>query len=148
MMNDARTSDLERWLRTTGQTIDTEFDAPRALTERLRFVAQLLADIGSPVVGPALALRTASGLAIAVPIDGELVVGRETPAKLVLDDRRLSKQHFRIRLADNGPILEDLKSRNGTYVNGVKTRQCLLRDGNIIEAGSHVFVFLDRMMSL
>jgi hypothetical protein len=147
-MNAPATSDLEQWLRTNGQTIDTALDAPRAVTERLRFVAGLLAELEKPPAGPALVFRPPAQRAIAEPIDGVLTVGRQSPANLVFDDRRLSRSHFAIRRSSDGHVLVDKDSRNGTYVNGSRVKTSHLRDGNIIEAGAQVFVFLDQLAAV
>jgi pSer/pThr/pTyr-binding forkhead associated (FHA) protein len=73
------------------------------------------------------------------------VAGRGAPAGLVLNDNRLSRQHFRVQIAAGDAVLEDLRSRNGTFVNGTRAVRCWLRDGDIIEAGGQVFVFLNKL---
>ena len=50
-------------------------------------------------------------------IDRELVVGRED-ADLTIGDPELSRRHALLRPADRGVEIEDLKSLNGTIVNG------------------------------
>src|SRR4051812_33457222 len=39
------------------------------------------------------------------------------PPDVVLDDPRVSRRHARITLSDGGIVVEDLDSRNGTFVN-------------------------------
>jgi pSer/pThr/pTyr-binding forkhead associated (FHA) protein len=52
-------------------------------------------------------------------IEGEAeVIGRSTRCDLSLADRFLSRQHARIYLEDDGWLIEDMGSRNGTFVNG------------------------------
>lgn len=51
---------------------------------------------------------------------GEFVIGRSSTCNLVLDDALVSRQHARIVVSDQGATLEDLGSRNGVRVNGIK----------------------------
>lgn len=48
----------------------------------------------------------------------ELVIGRDDRCDVVIPDRQVSRQHARITLRDEGYILKDLGSKNGTFVNG------------------------------
>lgn len=50
--------------------------------------------------------------------DGEIIVGRQPTCDLVLRSQSVSRQHARIVRRDNACFVEDLGSRNGTYVNG------------------------------
>jgi pSer/pThr/pTyr-binding forkhead associated (FHA) protein len=83
-----------------------------------------------------------------VPIRSELVVGRETGGRgLTLSaDLYLGRSHFVIRTQAEDCLLEDLNSRNGVAVNDPKNRvrSRVLRDGDIIFAGDHVFLFLSQ----
>jgi diguanylate cyclase (GGDEF)-like protein len=67
---------------------------------------------------------------------GELVLGRAPASEVRLEDDGISRQHARVR-SDNGRAwIEDLGSRNGTYVNGVKlTTPTELREGDKIQLG-------------
>ena len=47
-----------------------------------------------------------------------LIIGREETCDLVIPDRQVSRQHARIRLEADRYVLEDLGSKNGTFVNG------------------------------
>lgn len=50
-------------------------------------------------------------------IDGTLVIGRDAECDIVIPDRQVSRQHARITKGTNGIILEDLGSKNGTFLN-------------------------------
>jgi pSer/pThr/pTyr-binding forkhead associated (FHA) protein len=78
----------------------------------------------------------------ATEIAGELVVGREAPATLAVEDTKLSRRHFRILNDGTACSIEDLRSRNGTYVNGRRVERQELCDGDVIEAGGQMFVLL------
>lgn len=50
----------------------------------------------------------------------DVVVGRDDSADIVIPERQISRQHVRIFRQDNVYYIEDLQSRNGTWVNGNK----------------------------
>jgi pSer/pThr/pTyr-binding forkhead associated (FHA) protein len=135
---------LEAWLTRTGETAFSTPQVSPGLFDRLKIVLALVAEARPPADLPALVFRNTEGRACAVSIKESLVVGRDPPAKLVLAGRKLSRQHFHI--IRHGPVyvIEDLQSRNATFVNGVKIATQELLDGDVIEAGEHVFVFLKK----
>lgn len=54
-----------------------------------------------------------------VPVDGEVTVGRGGGCALVIaDDQYASTVHARVFRSGRDLVVEDLGSRNGTYVNG------------------------------
>src|SRR5687768_8203555 len=68
----------------------------------------------------------------------ELVIGREAPGEgLIADDVEISRQHARIsRTPQDEWGVEDLGSRNGTFVNGHRIEgHELLAAGDSIELG-------------
>ncbi len=74
------------------------------------------------------------------------VIGRYDPADLVIDQPRISRQHARIVYRDFGYFLEDLSSRNGTFVNGrsTETDPIRLNDGDeIVFGGAVSYYFFD-----
>jgi DNA-binding response OmpR family regulator len=64
----------------------------------------------------------------------EIILGRGEECDYHVDDRQVSREHARIRRTDRGYLLEDLDSKNGTFLNGspVKSPQ-LLQDGDVIQ---------------
>jgi hypothetical protein len=72
------------------------------------------------------------------------VIGRAKEIAFPLDDRCLSRYHAMIRLAEPGFELIDLKSTNGTFVNGepVKYRKAL-KEGDRVRLGSLAFTFYE-----
>lgn len=62
-------------------------------------------------------------------------IGRQTQSGLSLPLDSVSRQHAQIKLQDGQWVLSDLKSSNGTYVNGEKINQTTLRDGDRITLG-------------
>ena len=74
-----------------------------------------------------------------LPVSGTLTVGREAPADLVVPDRFLSRTHFQILCQDMIHIFTDPGSSNGTYLNGVRLRQAVLKPRDAIFAGRTAF---------
>lgn len=66
--------------------------------------------------------------------EDELVIGRGGECGLVLPERQVSREHVRIYRAGDTYYLEDLDSKNGTWVNGrqIKGEPVALRDGDEI----------------
>jgi predicted component of type VI protein secretion system len=48
----------------------------------------------------------------------EFLIGRDERCDLVISDRLVSRRHARVLLDDGEYLLEDLHSKNGTFVNG------------------------------
>jgi DNA-binding winged helix-turn-helix (wHTH) protein len=67
---------------------------------------------------------------------GEAIIGRDPGAAVRLDDPSVSRQHARMLVAAQSAVLEDLGSKNGTYVGEVKVdRPTPLSDGDQIRIG-------------
>lgn len=66
-------------------------------------------------------------------IKEKMVIGREAPSDLVYQIPTISKRHFHIRRQGGGFVIEDLRSTNGTYLNGLPVHEPVpLRDGDEI----------------
>lgn len=68
-------------------------------------------------------------------------VGRDSRCEIYLDDTETSRKHAEIDFVDDAFVLTDLKSSNGTLVNGQMIESRILRDGDRIQIGRYVFVF-------
>lgn len=74
--------------------------------------------------------------------EGENILGRAPDAAIWIDAPGVSRHHARIRLEAEGAALEDLGSKNGTYVGGRRiTAPAPLADGDQIRLGSVVVTF-------
>jgi FHA domain len=117
---------------------------------RLQRIADLMSRAGPLPPGPVLLWQKQDQSVGHVAVGAELIVGRQPgadTANLELpEDSYLGRRHFAIRRQDVDYVLEDLDSRNGIAVNDTSTRtqMRLLRDGDIIFAGDHIFLFLYR----
>jgi DNA-binding winged helix-turn-helix (wHTH) protein len=71
--------------------------------------------------------------------DGEHVVGRDPRADVHLDVASVSRYHARLCLNEGHIVIEDVGSRNGTFVRGEQIRSrspVALRDGENIRLGA------------
>jgi phosphoserine phosphatase RsbU/P len=72
------------------------------------------------------------------------VLGRHPDCDIVLDSGAVSRQHARIQRVENRIYIEDMQSRNGTYVNGRQIRdRHLLNDQDRITLCDVVMIFHD-----
>src|SRR5690606_7516008 len=69
------------------------------------------------------------------------VLGRGADAQVQLDDKLVSRHHAKVSPGEGGWVLEDLNTRNGTHVNGLREFHRPLEDGDRIELGPFVIVF-------
>jgi DNA-binding winged helix-turn-helix (wHTH) protein len=69
---------------------------------------------------------------------GENIVGRDETASVRLDHPMVSRRHARILVSAAGVIIEDLGSKNGTFINGrpVAADPTPLRDGSQLAFGT------------
>jgi len=66
-----------------------------------------------------------------------LRVGKAPDANdLVLGDETVSRVHFEIMRDAKGYLVRDLKSTNGTFLDGAEVKEAYLRAGSVIAAGS------------
>jgi transcriptional regulator with PAS, ATPase and Fis domain len=118
-------------------------------TSNLRFSGQrdephlpvllVVADSGHPRLAPAVRV---------VKVGSSFLIGRRPPpvsggmAAWTVRDGRVSASHAAIEETDDGFVLRDLTSTNGTMVDGTPvTRAVALRDGSVIFFGHQVAVF-------
>jgi hypothetical protein len=71
-------------------------------------------------------------------VDRELTIGRDPGADVTLEDVGVSRRHARLRLTDGAaPVIEDLGSANGTFVNGERIAgERRLADGDELQIGA------------
>ena len=75
-----------------------------------------------------------------ISLDQSMEIGRsEWTDYSFPDDIKMSGKHFRVTLNRDGCVIEDLQSKQGTWVNGVRVDRCALVDGSKIKAGATIF---------
>jgi len=68
---------------------------------------------------------------------GSILIGRSSKADLSLPDRSLSREHARLFKSEDGWVVEDLGSRNGTFINGQPVRRpAAVKAGDALTLGS------------
>ena len=75
-------------------------------------------------------------------VDGDNIIGRVEDAALWIDSTRVSRRHARIVVSGARATLEDLGSKNGTYLRGQQLGDpAALADGDEIGVGAVILVF-------
>jgi Nif-specific regulatory protein len=74
--------------------------------------------------------------------DAETIIGRDPGHRVAINDPLVSRRHCLIRNRGEKLLLSDLKSLNGTYVNGKLAQEHPLEHRDHIKVGSSQFVFL------
>lgn len=105
--------------------------------------------IRPPAPGPAAAgaarlvfVEGAALLGVSVPLEAEVVLGRDPGCALRLAAEDVSRRHARVAPAEGGHLVEDLGSTNGTFVNGEAIGARRLASGDRIRVGPFVARYL------
>jgi serine/threonine protein kinase len=75
----------------------------------------------------------------------QIILGRSSTNDVVVDYPDISRQHASLVFTSSGVMLKDLRSTNGTFLNGERViAEVLLRNGDEIRLGSSVrFIYLE-----
>lgn len=71
----------------------------------------------------------------------EFILGRGENCDVVIPHESISREHVRIKKLKPGYVIFDLKSKNGTYINGKPIVENLLKEGMSVRIGEVDFVF-------
>lgn len=94
------------------------------------FILQRKGDVAAPIVIPWTS--------------NELTIGGNASAEIVVHDPRVSDRHARVVWRDGKAIIVDLRSENGTFVNGRRIQSpMVLKVGDRIYVGDHTLQLLD-----
>jgi hypothetical protein len=80
---------------------------------------------------PALRIRCGNTPYTLVPADAPILIGRESPAQIRVDDPQISRVHARLAVNGGHWVLTDAGSTNGMFLDGVIEQQALAE----LEAG-------------
>lgn len=75
----------------------------------------------------------------------KMILGRELNTDICIPETSISRKHSEFSLTENGVVVMDLGSTNGTFVNDNKLEAqtpCLLNDGDHIRCGNTLFKFV------
>jgi len=77
-------------------------------------------------------------------IQTDLILGRGSDCDIIIPDRQVSRHHSHIFSGSQGTMVEDLGSKNGTYVNGDLLQEAvMLIDGDELQISlSQHFIYL------
>ncbi len=76
-----------------------------------------------------------------VPIGAEpITIGRGEDQTVSIPHRSLSRSHARIEASEGRFFISDLRSKNGTFLNGVQLQRQELRAGDILKLGDLTFL--------
>jgi len=121
---------------------------PKYLRTIHRFGYRFVGQVADP---PARRAPSASGVRMYLraadqqfPLaEGTTIIGRAADATIRLDMGGVSRHHARIVISNGEARVEDLQSKNGTFVRGQRIDAGhLLQDGDEIRVGSVVVAFL------
>ena len=70
-----------------------------------------------------------------------LIIGRRETSTIVIDNLAVSGTHAKVDMLEDGCLLTDLQSKNGTFVNGKLVTSHWLRPGDVVMIGKHTLVF-------
>ena len=92
-------------------------------------------DVESPAFLDLVRPNGRPGLRFPIVNLGATVIGREGPGVNIamVNDQSVSGRHAQVRREDGKFFLEDLKSRNGTYINLLGPHE--LKSGDVVQAG-------------
>jgi diguanylate cyclase (GGDEF)-like protein len=110
---------------------------PRGFSEETSAtpMVHLTGDVQGPK-RPCLVVIAGAHLGEIFPIEGELIIGRDLDVNLRLaEDEGVSRRHARVTPVADGALLADLGSQNGTYVDGDRIQERVLREGMKIRIG-------------
>lgn len=128
----APVSSSERWRMPGAGPEDEETD--RATT------ATATAEEGLWTLAVQKSANIPVGAAYALPEDSHALVGRAPDMDIFLDDTFVSAKHAAFEVVDGGLWVEDLRSTNGTLVNGKSIHEpTLLAIGDRVSVGDTVF---------
>jgi len=74
----------------------------------------------------------------------QITLGRDPKNSVFLNDMTVSRHHARIDLSGlptGYAVIEDLRSLNGTWVDGAIVNKAVLKDGSTIQIGTFRMVF-------
>lgn len=74
--------------------------------------------------------------------DQEALIGRGPDCHIVVRDPSVSRHHAKIARIYTGYFVEDLQSTNGVTLNGRRIHKHMLKDGDLVQIGTHELRFV------
>jgi pSer/pThr/pTyr-binding forkhead associated (FHA) protein len=74
----------------------------------------------------------------------EITIGRDISNQIPINDAEVSRKHVRLTLKNNGYVIEDLGSTNGTFINGQRISSAIqLKAGDLVAFGENVVLMFE-----
>lgn len=87
---------------------------------------------------PRLTVLRGPGAGRKLRVTDGVVIGRDDDAEIFIEESGISRRHAVVRVSGSVVSIEDLQSRNGTFVNGTRIRSCVLTSGDHVQLGTSV----------
>jgi DNA-binding winged helix-turn-helix (wHTH) protein len=140
-------TNLASLIKEVRRALDDTAETPRFIRTVHRFgywfIGELREDSASQATTPQSVRYWLVWLSRQIPVQaGEHILGRAPDASVWIDAAGVSRQHARLVVDDHGATLEDLGSKNGTFVGDQPvTAARRLLDGDQIRLGPVVITF-------
>lgn len=107
-------------------------------------IPQIGVDVaGEGEVGQLVVTRGSTAGAKYALTDAITTIGRHPQSSVFLDDITVSRRHAEVLRSDDGTfVLRDVGSLNGTYLDGERVPEALLREGAQLQIGKFRLVFV------
>jgi hypothetical protein len=106
-------------------------------------LSSILGSYIRPAGGPRIAVQRHDGSYHEIICEEEVTIGRGQANDIVIEHPLVSRRHARIERREDGFVLIDQHSTNGTYINGnLVTGHCLLKDQDQIVIADTVITFV------
>ncbi|HOK09130.1 MAG TPA: HD domain-containing protein [Candidatus Hydrogenedens sp.] len=85
-----------------------------------------------------LLVLTGKKKGMAYQLKEPITIGRSQENVIILDDPKVSRKHAVIEITEEGPLLKDLNSGNGTYVGSQRITEYFLKPGDVFRVGTQL----------
>lgn len=99
------------------------------------------ADVVRPTIAQITVTGSENGTRVIPLVEPEYLIGRHRDNSIQLNDPGISGFHARLYLGPEGYVIEDLKSRNGVWVNGTRVYHATLQHGDAVHVGQTDLMF-------
>jgi pSer/pThr/pTyr-binding forkhead associated (FHA) protein len=92
-----------------------------------------------------LIVRAGAQAGARFPLDRDMTsLGRHPDSEISLDDITVSRRHAEVERTEEGYVVADSGSLNGTYVNQERVERAVLQHGDELQIGKFRLVFFER----
>lgn len=70
-------------------------------------------------------------------------IGKDPQCQIQIDNPQVSDRHARIEKKEQGYLIRDLRSAQGTFVNDARILEAIIKDGDLIRIGDQELIFIE-----